>query len=93
VVEASSARIGRDHFLFHCPHNVYRGRAIPDLVGSYVMADFESGKLWMASESGGTWTRTLLLSTGRNISSLGQDASGEIHVVDYNGSVLKVVPE
>ena len=72
---------------------IYRGSAIPDLVGSYVMADFESGKLWMASESGGTWTRTLLLSTGRNISSLGQDAAGEIHVVDYNGSVLKVVPQ
>jgi glucose/arabinose dehydrogenase len=72
---------------------VYRGSAIPDLVGSYIMADFESGTLWMASESAGIWTRTQLLSTGRNISSLGQDALGEIHVVDYNGSVLKVEPQ
>jgi hypothetical protein len=72
---------------------IYRGSAIPDLVGSYLMADFESGTLWMASESAGTWSRTVLLSTGRNISSLGRDESGEIFVVDYNGSVLKVVPQ
>jgi hypothetical protein len=69
---------------------VYRGNAIPDLVGSYIMADFASGTLWMASESADIWARTQLLSTGRNITSLGQDASGEIHVVDYDGSVLKL---
>lgn len=72
---------------------VYRGSAITELENSYVMADFVSGKIWYATESGGTWTRTLLLSTGRNISSLGRDSSGEIAVVDYSGSVLKVVPQ
>jgi glucose/arabinose dehydrogenase len=72
---------------------VYRGSTIPELAGSYVMADFVSGRIWYATESSGTWARTLLLSTGRNISSLGRDASGEIYVVDYTGSLLKVVPQ
>jgi glucose/arabinose dehydrogenase len=73
---------------------VYRGTAIPGLVGSYVMADFVNGKIWAAKEApAGAWARTLLLSTARPISSLGQDASGEIHVVDYSGSVLKIVPQ
>ena len=72
---------------------VYRGSAIADLAGLYVMADFVSGKIWTATDSGGTWTRSLLLSTGRSISSLGRDSAGEIYVVDYSGgTILTVVP-
>jgi hypothetical protein len=44
-------------------------------------------------ESTGTWTRTLLLDTGRTISGFGQDAAGEVDVVDYSGIVLKLVPQ
>jgi len=70
---------------------VYHGTAIPGLVGAYLFADFSNGKIWELTENSGTWTRTLLLTTGRNISSFGQDAAGELYVVDYSGSVLKVV--
>jgi hypothetical protein len=28
--------------------------------------------------------------TGRNISSFGQDLAGEVYVVDYSGSVLRL---
>ncbi len=71
---------------------VYRGSAIPSLAGTYIMGDFGSGTIWGVTENPpGTFTRSTLLSTGRNLSSFGQDASGEIYVVDYSGSILKLV--
>jgi uncharacterized protein (TIGR03437 family) len=35
----------------------------------------------------------VLLQTGRNISSFGEDESGELYVVNYGGSVLKIVSD
>jgi glucose/arabinose dehydrogenase len=70
---------------------VYRGTAISGLSGAYIFGDYISGTMWKLVESPpGTWTRTTLLSTGRNISSFGQDTAGELYVVDYSGSVLKL---
>ncbi len=65
---------------------VYRGTrgTLPD--GSYVYADFCSGQLF-------SWDgarQNLLLETGRNISSFGEDEDGEIYVVDINGSVSRI---
>jgi glucose/arabinose dehydrogenase len=70
---------------------VYRGAAIPQLVGAYLMGDFSSGRIWTLQEtSPGTFTRSLGLMTGRNISSFGQELAGEVYVVDYSGSVLRL---
>ncbi len=70
---------------------VYRGTAIPQLVGAYLMGDFGSGRIWILQEtSPGTFTRSLQLMTGRSISSFGQDLAGEVYVVDYSGSVLRL---
>jgi len=71
---------------------VYHGTAIPGLAGAYVFGDFSNGKIWELTESSGKWTRTLLLSSGHNFSAFGQDAAGELYIVDYAGSVLKIVP-
>jgi glucose/arabinose dehydrogenase len=72
---------------------VYRGTAIPGLVGAYVFGDFGSGKIWTLREGpANTWTRADLLSTSRQISSFGQDQSGELYVVDYAGTVLQLRP-
>jgi glucose/arabinose dehydrogenase len=74
---------------------VYRGTSIPQLQGAYIFGDFGSGRIWILRENPpGTWTRSLLLSSGKTISSFGQDSSGEIYVVDYSGgSVLKLVAQ
>jgi glucose/arabinose dehydrogenase len=73
---------------------VYKGSAIPSLTGIYILGDYISGKIWGLTEGPpGTWTRNELLSTGRSISSFGQDAAGEVYVVDYSGSVLKLVAQ
>jgi len=72
---------------------VYKGSAIPSLANAYIFGDL-NGKIWSLTEApANTWTRTLLLSTGRTISSFGQDSAGEVYVVDLNGNVLKLVAQ
>lgn len=73
---------------------VYRGRAIPALVGHYVYGDFGNGKIWTLRYDGTTVReRHLLMATGRNISAFGEDEAGELYVVDYGGEILKIVPK
>jgi glucose/arabinose dehydrogenase len=73
---------------------IYKGTAISGLSGTYVFGDYISGTIWRLVESPpGTWTRSTLLSSGRNISSFGQDTSGELYVLDYSGSVLKLAAQ
>jgi glucose/arabinose dehydrogenase len=72
---------------------VYHGAAIAGLVGKYVFGDFGSGTLWTLTESPpGTWTRDELLSTTHSISSFGQDAAGELYLVDLGGAIFKLSP-
>jgi glucose/arabinose dehydrogenase len=68
---------------------VYRGTRIPSLQGAYVFADFGSGKVWAARrDAGGDWRAEPLLETGFNVSTFGQDDSGELYLADYGGGVL-----
>jgi glucose/arabinose dehydrogenase len=70
---------------------VYHGANIPALRGAYLFADFSTGKIWELVEGPpNTWTRTLLLQTNVNISSMGQDQAGELYVVDISGKILKL---
>lgn len=70
---------------------VYHGAAIPALQQAYIFGDFGSGRIWELQETQpGQFTRVLLLSTGRNLSSFGQDQAGEIYVVDYSGSIFRL---
>jgi len=72
---------------------VYKG-AITGLAGAYIFGDYGTGTIWKLVEAPpGTWTRTKILSTGQNISSFGQDGAGELYVVDYSGSVLKLTAQ
>jgi glucose/arabinose dehydrogenase len=73
---------------------VYHGSLIPALQNAYVFGDFGSGNIWMLTESAsGTWTRSLLLASGLNISSFGQDVNGELFVVDYSGKVWQIAAQ
>ena len=73
---------------------VYHGSAISTLQGKYVFGDFGNGKIWSLTEgSNGSWTRADLIGSSRQISAFGVDSStGEIYVVDYSGSILKLTP-
>ncbi|WP_027481779.1 PQQ-dependent sugar dehydrogenase [Deinococcus pimensis] len=68
---------------------VYRGKALPDLVGRYVYGDFASGRVWAASRaSNGRWTTRELLDTNDQISTFGEDEAGELYVADYGSGTL-----
>jgi glucose/arabinose dehydrogenase len=71
---------------------VYRGSAIPALVGTYIFGDLSSGNVWgLKEDAGGAWQRTLLLTHNRIVSSFGRDTAGELYLVDYgNGAILHI---
>jgi glucose/arabinose dehydrogenase len=73
---------------------VYHGSNIPGLRNMYIFGDL-SGKIWSLTEGpAGTFTRALLLNPGFNVSSFGQDAAGELYVVDISGGrILKLVSQ
>jgi glucose/arabinose dehydrogenase len=72
---------------------VYHGTAVAGLQNLYIFGDL-SGKIWSLKEDpANTFTRTLLVSPGFNISSFGQDAAGELYVVDVGGRVLKIIQQ
>ncbi len=72
---------------------VYRGRAVSGLEGVYLYGDFCSGRIWGAWNEDGRWHNALLLETGLAISAFGEDATGEVYVLDYaSGSVYRIVP-
>ena len=68
---------------------VYRGTAIPALVGTYVFGDLSSGHVWgLKQDSGGAWVRTVVIEQhNRTVSAFGQDTAGELYLVDYAGGV------
>ncbi len=96
------------------PHNpacsvtggfVYRGVAIPELVGHYFFADWCSGQIWSFKIQDGQVTefqeRTAELAPGgglfiAGISGFGEDGRGELYIVDRSaegqGEVYKIVP-
>src|SRR6266576_1817050 len=73
---------------------VYRGSALPALVGNYFYADFCDGSVhsikYPGSTNPGNWTS--LLSPGQNISSFGQDARGELYILQLDGPVWRITP-
>ena len=72
---------------------VYRGEAIPGLVGDYLYADFLSGDIWAARRDGDTWTSEIVLNQG-TVAGFGEDDAGELYVVSLGGgNMLKIVAE
>ena len=72
---------------------VYRGQSIPALQGVYLFGDFGSGIIWSTvPTSGGAFdTQIFQTGTGLSISSFGEDESGELYIVDYNGILYRIV--
>ena len=72
---------------------VYRGKSIPRVAGFYFYGDFGSGRIWAFRYDGkAVIDHRLILQTGRNVSSFGEDEEGELYVIDYAGELLKIVP-
>lgn len=67
---------------------VYRGKAMPELSGLFIYADFYSGTIWGVAPGD---EPIVLAETGeRGLSAFAEDADGELHVVNYFGSVFRL---
>lgn len=67
----------------------YRGRRFPLLDGVYFYGDFCTGKIWGAyRDPEGNLLNPLLLQTGLNLSSFGEDENGEVYVADVGSRSL-----
>jgi glucose/arabinose dehydrogenase len=71
---------------------VYRGTALPDLVGKYVFGDYCSGWLWTTYQKpDGTWYTAQLLKTNIRMTTFGEDNAGELYLGDARGRVYHLV--
>ena len=71
---------------------VSRGPSVPALLGGYVFADFCSGEIWVIDANAATpASKVLLLDTGYTISSFGENAAGDLYVLDHDGGALYAV--
>ncbi len=71
---------------------VYRGAALPDLVGKYVFGDYCSGWLWTTYQKpDGTWYTAELFKTNLRMTTFGEDNAGELYLGDARGRVYKLV--
>ncbi len=70
---------------------VYRGEAIPDLVGAYVVADFCLGTLEaLRVQDGRVVGRRSLGPVVSMLSSFGEDAAGELYAMSLEGGLFRL---
>jgi uncharacterized repeat protein (TIGR03806 family) len=70
---------------------VYRGTAVPGLIGRYVFADFVSGRIWhIPNDTAPTLTMDEGLDTPLNVASFAEDATGELYVVNIQGNLHRI---
>src|SRR4029453_3702261 len=68
-----------------------RGAGLPTLNGAYVFGDYCAKKIWIGLKSAsGSWSSADLIPTGFNISTFGEDSSGEIYVADLKRPIYRL---
>jgi glucose/arabinose dehydrogenase len=75
---------------------VYRGAAIPALVGTYFYSDYCGGWIRSFKYAAGVATEQqewATLAPGGGVPSFGEDATGELYILSSNGGVYKVVAQ
>ena len=87
---------------------VYRGTKMPRMQGVFLYADFCSGRIWglnrpegeafpsprtSTEDSQDGWQSTLLLKVSVPVSSIGEDAEGNVYVVGYQDGVISMIIE
>ena len=72
---------------------VYRGKAIPDLVGAYVFADFCAGAIEAIQMEGGrVIDHRTLGPVVPSLSSFGEDSDGELYAMSLDGGLYRLAP-
>jgi uncharacterized repeat protein (TIGR03806 family) len=72
---------------------VYRGIRLKKLTGTYVYGDYETGKVWGLRHDGTKLTEHReLADTPLHIVGFGEGADGELYLLDYGGTINRLVP-
>ena len=70
---------------------VYRGAALPELVGKYIFADYGSGRVWaLSAKDKSNPVNTELMKIDFNISSFGIDSHEEIYMCAFDGKIYRI---
>jgi uncharacterized repeat protein (TIGR03806 family) len=70
---------------------IYRGSRLPELAGHYIYGDFDTGRVWgfqPQAPSQPVLNHRELARTSLRIVSFGEDAQGELYLVDFTGGGL-----
>lgn len=71
---------------------VYRGPAAPELEGRYVYGDYCSGTVWaLRTAASGVENEQLEIGPFSGLTSFGEDAAGELYVVQSSGEIHRIV--
>ena len=72
---------------------VYRGSLLA-WQGIYLYGDFCSGRVWgLLQTPSGEWQNELLYQGDHRIAAIDQDESGEVYLVDLQGTIFKLTPQ
>ncbi len=73
---------------------VYRGTAMPSLVGTYIYGDYITGNIWALLFDADNKPTPKVIATvpGQTLVSFGQGNDGEIYTVQISGEISKLVP-
>jgi glucose/arabinose dehydrogenase len=87
------AEYSHDHGCSVSGGYVYRGASFPVLSGIYFFGDYCSGIIWaLARSEQGEWQTQQVALTGLRITSFGEDAAGELYVLDRAGGLYQIQP-
>lgn len=74
--------------------HVYHGDRLPELQGTYIYGDYDTGKIWgLRYEDGKVTSNMELVDTALRIIDFGEDAAGEVYLMDFmGGAIHRLVP-
>ncbi len=83
---------GRDVGLSVTGGYVYRGSQIEGRAGTYLCGDYGTGYVWaLTSDDGVSWNASAPMPSDLTISSFAEDLDGELYIVDFAGSIYRIV--
>lgn len=72
---------------------IYRGQDMPELHGTYFFGDYCNGFIWtMYRDPAGAWQVNQFVDSDSVVTSFGEDEEGELYMVDYKGSIYRLMP-
>ena len=69
---------------------VYRGAAMPELVGRYVFADYCSGLIWALDAANADAQPVVIIDSEHHISSFSELPDGELLVLTFSNAIFRL---